>query len=60
MKALPAQDEISELSRLAGDDLLAQESQAAALHLLGRTAALYPASWSGWVSQETRPVATGA
>jgi thiosulfate/3-mercaptopyruvate sulfurtransferase len=31
-----------------------------ALHLLGRTAALYPASWSGWVSQGTRPVATGA
>lgn len=31
-----------------------------ALHLLGRTGALYPASWSGWVSDDTRPVATGA
>ena len=31
-----------------------------ALHLLGRSAALYPASWSGWVSGDTRPVATGA
>lgn len=31
-----------------------------ALHLLGRHAALYPGSWSGWVSDETRPVATGA
>jgi thiosulfate/3-mercaptopyruvate sulfurtransferase len=31
-----------------------------ALHLLGRTAALYPASWSGWVGEGTRPVARGA
>jgi thiosulfate/3-mercaptopyruvate sulfurtransferase len=31
-----------------------------ALHLLGRSGALYPASWSGWVSEDTRPVATGA
>ena len=30
-----------------------------ALHLLGRRAALYPGSWSGWVSDDTRPVATG-
>jgi thiosulfate/3-mercaptopyruvate sulfurtransferase len=30
-----------------------------ALHLLGRAAALYPASWSGWVSQQSRPIATG-
>ena len=27
-----------------------------ALRLLGRTAALYPASWSGWVSDPARPV----
>jgi thiosulfate/3-mercaptopyruvate sulfurtransferase len=31
-----------------------------ALHLLGREAALYPGSWSGWVSDPRRPVATGA
>ncbi|MEO5711795.1 MAG: sulfurtransferase [Nocardioidaceae bacterium] len=31
-----------------------------ALHLLGRRAALFPASWSGWVSDDTRPVATDA
>lgn len=31
-----------------------------ALHLLGRRAALFPASWSGWVSEDTRPVATDA
>jgi thiosulfate/3-mercaptopyruvate sulfurtransferase len=30
-----------------------------ALHLLGRDAALYPGSWSGWVSDPDRPVATG-
>jgi thiosulfate/3-mercaptopyruvate sulfurtransferase len=30
-----------------------------ALHLLGRDAALYAASWSGWVSDHTRPVSTG-
>jgi thiosulfate/3-mercaptopyruvate sulfurtransferase len=30
-----------------------------ALHLLGRRAALYPGSWSGWVSDRSRPVATG-
>ena len=30
-----------------------------ALHLLGRQAALYPGSWSGWVSDRSRPVATG-
>ena len=29
------------------------------LHLLGRAAGLYPASWSGWVSDPARPVATG-
>lgn len=28
------------------------------LHLLGRGAALYPASWSGWVSDPDRPVAS--
>ena len=28
------------------------------LHLLGREAALYPASWSGWVSDPDRPVAS--
>ena len=31
-----------------------------ALHLLGRAAALYPGSFSGWVSDDTRPVQTGA
>ncbi len=31
-----------------------------ALHLLGREAALYPASWSGWVAEPDHPVATGA
>jgi thiosulfate/3-mercaptopyruvate sulfurtransferase len=31
-----------------------------ALHLLGREAALYPGSWSGWVSDRERPVATSA
>ena len=30
-----------------------------ALHLLGRSGALYPGSWSGWVSDNTRPVQTG-
>jgi thiosulfate/3-mercaptopyruvate sulfurtransferase len=30
-----------------------------ALHLLGRAAALYAGSWSGWVSDPERPVATG-
>jgi thiosulfate/3-mercaptopyruvate sulfurtransferase len=30
-----------------------------ALHLLGRSAALFPASWSGWVADPARPVATG-
>jgi thiosulfate/3-mercaptopyruvate sulfurtransferase len=30
-----------------------------ALHLLGRSGALYPGSWSGWVSDGTRPVQTG-
>lgn len=30
-----------------------------ALHLLGRRAALYPGSWSGWVSDGARPVQTG-
>ncbi len=30
-----------------------------ALHLLGRDAALYPGSWSGWVSDPERPVAQG-
>jgi thiosulfate/3-mercaptopyruvate sulfurtransferase len=30
-----------------------------ALHLLGRGGALYPGSWSGWVSDPARPVATG-
>ena len=30
-----------------------------ALHLLGRRGALYPGSWSGWVSDAARPVATG-
>src|SRR5438876_7169487 len=34
MKALPAEDEIDELPRLAGDDLLAQQTEAAALHLV--------------------------
>jgi thiosulfate/3-mercaptopyruvate sulfurtransferase len=31
-----------------------------ALHLLGRDGALYAGSWSGWVSDPERPVATGA
>ena len=31
-----------------------------ALALLGRPAALYPGSWSEWVSDPSRPVATGA
>lgn len=30
-----------------------------ALHLLGRTAALYPGSWSEWVRDGRRPVETG-
>jgi thiosulfate/3-mercaptopyruvate sulfurtransferase len=30
-----------------------------ALHLIGVEAALYPGSWSEWVSDPTRPVATG-
>lgn len=30
-----------------------------ALHLVGVEAALYPGSWSGWVSDPDRPVATG-
>ncbi len=30
-----------------------------ALHLLGVDAALYPGSWSGWVAEARRPVATG-
>jgi thiosulfate/3-mercaptopyruvate sulfurtransferase len=30
-----------------------------ALHLLGRDGALYAGSWSGWVSDPERPVATG-
>ena len=30
-----------------------------ALHLLGREGALYPGSWSGWVSNRERPVETG-
>ncbi len=31
-----------------------------ALHLLGVEAALFPASWSGWVADPRRPVAVGA
>jgi thiosulfate/3-mercaptopyruvate sulfurtransferase len=31
-----------------------------ALRLVGLDAALYPGSWSGWISDPTRPVATGA
>jgi thiosulfate/3-mercaptopyruvate sulfurtransferase len=31
-----------------------------ALELLGVTAALYPGSWSGWVTDPSRPVATSA
>jgi thiosulfate/3-mercaptopyruvate sulfurtransferase len=30
-----------------------------ALHLLGRDAALFSGSWSGWTADPTRPVATG-
>ena len=30
-----------------------------ALHLIGIDAALYPGSWSGWVADPDRPVATG-
>jgi thiosulfate/3-mercaptopyruvate sulfurtransferase len=30
-----------------------------ALHRLGKTAALYPGSWSEWVSDRSRPVETG-
>ena len=30
-----------------------------ALHLLGRSAALYPGSWSGWVADPARPVTSG-
>jgi thiosulfate/3-mercaptopyruvate sulfurtransferase len=31
-----------------------------ALHELGREAALYPGSWSGWLTDPTRPVAVGS
>ena len=31
-----------------------------ALEILGKTAALYPGSWSEWVTEPERPVATGA
>jgi thiosulfate/3-mercaptopyruvate sulfurtransferase len=31
-----------------------------AMHLIGREAALYPGSWSGWLAEPGRPVATGA
>lgn len=31
-----------------------------ALHLVGVEAALYPGSWSEWVSDPTRPIATGS
>jgi thiosulfate/3-mercaptopyruvate sulfurtransferase len=30
-----------------------------AMRLVGLDAALYPGSWSGWISDPSRPVATG-
>lgn len=56
--AYAATEEAPQLAAYCGSGVTATHDLFA-LHLLGREAALYPGSWSAWVSDGGRPVATG-